>query len=230
MNYQRPELLDRLAADYVLGVLRLRARARFEALCVSIPAAGAAKRRWEDRLLPWALACRAVTPGATVWPQISKRVATATSGGSQRVSRRFSWRVALAASLVGVALLVGRLTIWRPPSWQPLAVLAPSPAAPLWRIEQSADASRIHIRTVGIVTLASTQSYELWILPKRGGNAVSLGLLPRSGELARVLTPQQRLQLLGAANLAVSIEPLTGSPTGQPTGPVVVVAAIQRAG
>jgi anti-sigma-K factor RskA len=33
MKYERPELLDRLAADYVLGLLRNRARARFERLC-----------------------------------------------------------------------------------------------------------------------------------------------------------------------------------------------------
>ena len=37
MNYNRPELLDRLAAEYVLGLLRHRARARFERLCAELP-------------------------------------------------------------------------------------------------------------------------------------------------------------------------------------------------
>ena len=31
MNYQRPELIDRLASEYVLGTLRGPARQRFEA-------------------------------------------------------------------------------------------------------------------------------------------------------------------------------------------------------
>ncbi len=64
MNYNRPELLDRLAAEYVLGLLRYRARARFERLCAELPAALSARQRWEERLLPLSLALAPVTPDA----------------------------------------------------------------------------------------------------------------------------------------------------------------------
>jgi anti-sigma-K factor RskA len=224
MNYDRLELLDRLGAAYALGVLRHRARARFERLCASVPKALAARHRWEDRLLPLALELLPVAPKADRWPQIQRGIAGATA----RLRVRW-WQAAVAASLVAVALLVGKLTIWSEPAWQVIAVLAQSNAAPLWRLERSADSARINIRTVGTLTLSRAQSYELWVLPRGGGNPVSLGLLPREGRLERELSSAQRALLRAARQVAVSVEPAGGSPTGLPTGPVIIVASLERA-
>lgn len=223
MNYDRPELLDRLGAAYALGALRHRARARFEGLCAALPRALAARLRWEDRLLPLALALPPVVPKADRWPQIQRGIA----GAAGRPGWRW-WPAALAASLIAIALLVGRFTLWNEPAWQSVAVLAPANAAPLWHLERTADSARINIRTVGMVSLGRARSYELWVLPKGGGNPVSLGLLPRAGRLERALTPAQRALLLAATQVAVSVEPAGGSPTGLPTGPVIIVAPIER--
>ena len=233
MNYNRPELLDRLAAEYVLGLLRYRARARFERLCEALPAALTARQRWEERLLPLSLALAPITPDAARWPQIERAIAAMNGGGAApraaaRSAARRWWPVALAASLIGVALLVGRLTYWSEPTWQPIAVLAPANAAPLWRLERSADGAQINIRALAPIALGAAQSYELWILPSGGGNPVSLGLMPRQGTLERRLTPAQRALLAAARQVAVSLEPAGGSPTGQPTGPVVIIASVVR--
>jgi anti-sigma-K factor RskA len=233
MNYNRPELLDRLAAEYVLGLLRYRARARFERLCAELPAALTARQRWEERLLPLSLALAPVTPDAARWPQIERAIAAMNGGGAApraaaRSAARRWWPVALAASLIGVALLVGRLTYWSEPTWQPIAVLAPANAAPLWRLERSADGAQINIRALGPIALSAAHSYELWILPSGAGNPVSLGLMPRQGKVERRLTPAQRALLAAARQVAVSLEPAGGSPTGQPTGPVVIVASVVR--
>jgi anti-sigma-K factor RskA len=181
-----------------------------------------ARRRWEDRLLPLALALPEVEPSRSCWTSIEKKIAPAT-----RSSRPRWWQVA-AAAVVGVLLLVGRLTIWKPPQWQAMAVLAPASTQPLWRLERTADFGQIAIHTVGSVALASDKSYELWILPGGGRNPLSLGVLPRAGQLQRHLSDRQRALLAGAAQVAVSIEPLGGSPTGLPTGPVVIVAPISK--
>jgi anti-sigma-K factor RskA len=234
MNYNRPELLDRLAAEYVLGLMRYRARARFERLCAELPAALTVRQRWEERLLPLSLALAPVTPDANRWRQIERAIA-AMNGGSaaSRADRRSAarrwWLVAAAASLIGVALLVGKLTYWSEPTWEPIAVLAPANAAPLWRLERSADGAQINIRALGPITLSAAKSYELWILPSGGGNPVSLGLMPRQGKLERRLTPAQRALLAAARQVAVSVEPAGGSPTGLPTGPVVIIASVMRA-
>jgi anti-sigma-K factor RskA len=223
MNYRDPEMLEPLAGAYVVGVLRHRARRRFERLCREDTAARMARQRWEDRLLPLALVLPEVEPNRRCWTFIQARLAPAA-----RSARPPWWRVAAAAAVVGALLLAGRLTVWKPPHWQEMAVLAPASAQPLWRVERTEDFKRISIRTVGHITLASDRSYELWILPGGGGNPVSLGLLPRGGQLHRQLNDAQRALLAGTARLAVSIEPPGGSPTGLPTGPVVIVAPISK--
>lgn len=227
MNYNRPELLDRLAAEYALGLLRHRARVRFERLCAELPAALIVRQRWEERLLPLSLALAPVAPGANRWSQIERAIGAAPHGPRSAVRRW--WPIAVAASLIGIALIVGKLTYWSEPSWQPVAVLAPANAAPLWRLERSADGTQINIRALGPITSSAGKSYELWILPSGAGNPVSLGLLPRQGKLERQLTPAQRMLLAAARQVAVSIEPAGGSPTGLPTGPVVIVAPVLRA-
>ena len=223
MNYRNPELLERLASAFVLGVLRHRARRRFERLCRRDAAARSARQRWEDRLLPLALALPAVEPSRSCWVAIEKQLFPAVRSSHQRW-----WQMAAAAAVVGVLLLVGRLTIWSPPQWQAMAVLAPASAQPLWRVERTADFAQISIVTVGKVELASDKNYELWILPGGGRNPVSLGMLPRAGHLHRQLSDSQRTLLAAAAQVAVSFEPPGGSPTGLPTGPVVIVAPIAK--
>ena len=49
MDYSRPELADRLAADYVAGTLRGAARRRFEALLPAHPLLRDAVRDWQGR-------------------------------------------------------------------------------------------------------------------------------------------------------------------------------------
>ena len=61
---------------------------------------------------------------------------------------------------------------------------------------------------------------ELWLLPA-DRPPVSLGLLEPAGDNRRPLTPEVERMLQAGAMLAVSLEPPGGSPTGQPTGPVV---------
>jgi anti-sigma-K factor RskA len=45
----------------------------------------------------------------------------------------------------------------------------------------------------------------------------------------QTLTAAQRAALVGAKQLAVSVEPSGGSPTGLPTGPVIHVADLTAA-
>lgn len=67
-------------------------------------------------------------------------------------------------------------------------------------------------------------SLELWLIAD--GKPVSLGLLPTAGEGKLKLPPG----VAGAQlTLAVSLEPVGGSPTGQPTGPVLTSGPAIRA-
>ncbi|WP_283179191.1 anti-sigma factor [Gemmobacter sp. 24YEA27] len=66
------------------------------------------------------------------------------------------------------------------------------------------------------------RDFQLWIA--RGAEApVSLGVIP-AGVSTRVGTTDQiRALMTTSAHMAISLEPPGGSPTGQPTGPVLAV-------
>ena len=66
----------------------------------------------------------------------------------------------------------------------------------------------------------ATRVPELWLIPP-GGKPLALGVLPsdRPTQIAIPATFADRAR--NDAGLAVSLEPPGGSPTGQPTGPVI---------
>jgi len=228
MNYEQAELLERLAAEYVLGTLRGAARRRFARLCAENATARGALYRWEDR---WAQLTRRlppVQPSARVWANLSRRLFGA-GAAAPRASRWRTWQVAAAAGLVAVALIVGLIVRQQaPPPLQTLAMLGADRAHPVWRLERRLPLRALTIEVVGTVPPAAGKSYELWALP-RGGAPVSLGVLPVGGRAERTLSAPQRAALLASDKVAVSVEPLGGSPTGSPTGPIVIVTDVPPA-
>lgn len=70
-RYQDPELIERLAGEYVLGTLRGLARARFERLAEERPHVRHAVDDWVQRLAPLAQQIPEVAPPRRVW-RVSK--------------------------------------------------------------------------------------------------------------------------------------------------------------
>jgi anti-sigma-K factor RskA len=228
MRYENQELLDRLAAEHVLGTLRGPARRRFERLCASSAAARGAMHRWEDDWLVLSRSLRPIQPSERVWANVSRQLFGARSA-APRVSRWRTWQLAAAAGVIAVAFMVGLIVHEQQPPLQTIAVLGTDNAHPLWRIERRKELAALTIRVVGPVQRLPGKAYELWALP-RGGQPVSLGLLPAGGTYERTLNAAQRAALLAADKVAVSVEPPGGSPTGSPTGPVIIVANLSALG
>ena len=83
------------------------------------------------------------------------------------------------------------------------------------------------VKAVGDVAVPAGRALELWMLPP-GRDPRSLGLIPASG-LDRVpLRAPAGVALQGIPALAVSLEPAGGSPTGEPTGPVLYTGGIEN--
>ena len=80
MNLDRPELAERLAAEYVAGTLRGPARRRLEALLPGHPVLRQAVQDWQDRLLPLTAALDEVAPPERVWRRIEARLAETGAG------------------------------------------------------------------------------------------------------------------------------------------------------
>jgi anti-sigma-K factor RskA len=222
-----PALIERLAAEYVLGTLRGGARRRLERWRALSEAVDARCRFWEERLMPLYAQLKPSAPPARVWQAIEQRLQLRPPAAAHR------WRsLALAASVV-LVLMLAALWYWRTgiPRTAEVASIS-APGGPLlWQVELSGSGGTVEHLTVRSSASASHPSghdYELWALPK-GGKPVSLGVLPyQAADAQHALTPAQQQALANAAQVAVSIEPTGGSPTGQPTGTVVFVVPLQR--
>lgn len=226
MKSANRELLDRLAAEYVLGTLRHRARRRFERWLLS-PQVGALVKAWEERLAGLEPQLAPVTPPETVWHGIEGKL------DLRRMQRRPAARwLAIAASLA-FFIVAGILLTYRQPADVPQlartqeSLLQADPQTIYWRVEVFGNNQELELHVENVHELPAGKSHELWALPE-GGAPVSLGLLPQAGEQRRVLTPVQQAALAGAKQIAVSLEPEGGSPTGAPTGPVLLVAPLSR--
>ena len=91
MDYNRPNLGERLAADYVLGLMPPRARLRFERELAGSASLAAIVAGWSERFAPLDDTTRDAAPPAHVWRAIDRRIGPAPEP-AQRRSFSVFWR------------------------------------------------------------------------------------------------------------------------------------------
>jgi anti-sigma-K factor RskA len=74
------------------------------------------------------------------------------------------------------------------------------------------------VRAVARAAIPNDRSFELWGIAPGATQPQPLGLIGADGRLDIGALPAA---LRDGGTLAISLEPVGGSPTGQPTGPVV---------
>jgi anti-sigma-K factor RskA len=222
-------LLDALCGEYVLGTLRGPARRRLARARRDEPLVAARLRYWEGALAPRYSAVAAVTPSARVWKRLAQEIGLSRYRLPWHRRAGF-WRGWAVAATFAFAAAVG-LQMLAPgpgpaPGAQAVARLAAAGDAPAVSAWLSADGRTLELRAARPVVAGPAQSYELWLLPAEGDAPVSLAVL---GALdARIaLPPQRRERLRAGARLAISVEPAGGSPSGAPTGPVILVGEVR---
>ncbi|MDQ2917762.1 MAG: anti-sigma factor [Casimicrobiaceae bacterium] len=236
MNLSRPdrrERLDQLAAEFALGTSPPRVRRRLTAIARRDRVVATALSEWERRIAALAAGVPAVTPPARVWQQIVTRLGLDPDGAPAASVKWWRslgfWRAfATASFVVAVGLGVSE--------WQRTAE---APAAPLVVVLAGSDAKAaliatatrgqryLTLKTIGNAAPASGKVFELWALPQAGAPQ-ALGVIPAGGLVRVNLANPVEESLSNIPALAVSLEPPGGSPTGQPTGPVLYSGAIER--
>lgn len=218
MNYDNQQLIDMLAAEYVLGTLKGSARKRFQRLMLSSTRVREATWIWEQHLNNLASSIKSVPPDSHVWETISKRIShQAVPEISNVITPKVSiWR---AWSLIATAAsIVLALIIWQPqaPEQQasgPIALFKDESQQSLWFV--NVDEKQLTVRATQQLVARNDKDYELWMILKGQDTPISLGLLPKDGLVK--LTKNSRFNPQDIALLAVSLEPLGGSPNGLPT-------------
>lgn len=247
-------LVDQLAAEYTLGVLRGGSRRRFESISQHDPAIRLAVETWRLRLAAMTELGPAVAPPPEIWPAIERRlnlvnarrdaaaarpvapaapVARPKPGWFENLSFWRGWSIA-ATAIAAIALVV---------SIRELSTVAPVPA-PVPQVAQEP-----HIGYVA--TLADKQSNAMmlvtWddrtsevIVRRLSGSSdptdksMQLWGLPKQGHPVSLgVLPVGGTARFKAASvsayplLAVSVEPVGGSPNPDgPTGPVVYTGKV----
>lgn len=238
--HRKPELQQRLAAEFALGTLRGRARQRFRSFLAEDPALAAAVQDWELRLAPLAAAVGPVQPPARVWRAIQQRIGGAPRRADGIWANLAFWRnLGLAASGMAAGLLAAIAfiapqapspapapVVVRVPSGEMaatyLAVLSdPKTQRPMLVVSAGRSSNELWVKTLDPAIHVPERSLELWALPP-GQAPRSLGVIAPSEKMTALkLIATADQALAEVPTLAVSLEPPGGSPTGAPTGPVL---------
>jgi anti-sigma-K factor RskA len=160
-------------------------------------------------------------PPRHVWRTIRARlhgVAPALSWGWNGI---YLWRLLAGGfatlAIAGIALYP--MQVDRAAKAQLLAVLQTPQQQAVLVVRVGPD-GMLHVRTLqDLGGVAGDKAMELWALPP-GQKPQSLGVVAASGTTALALVRPHGLT--GVPQLAVTLEPAGGSPTGLPTGPVVM--------
>ncbi len=224
MNLRGKEALrERLAAEYVLGTLRGRARRRFEGLMHGDAALRRTVAEWRDRIGALAEFVPPVAPRRQVWQAIEARLGLRPPAPAWQFWRGGAlgfWRtLGVVSSAVAALLLVTVLRQAPAPSVDDVATLTDEQARTALVVTADRERKLLTVRLVDTRPLAADRVLQLWAVPRQG-TPRSLGVLGAGRELSLPLTPQA----IGAdvALLAVSLEPQGGSPDPNgPSGPIL---------
>ena len=237
MSTPSDDIPDLRYAEYVLGVLDADARAAIEREMAVSETAAEAVERWRRKLLPLMEEIAPETPPARLWQRIRDELqldgARWPAAPGMRQSVRFWQRLSVAGGvLLAAACVVIVLLIVR----RPVAPAIPYMASTItesggrvgWTATMDIGKARMIIVPASPQTVSVGQSPELWLIP-HGGKPIAVGVISVTAPIAIKLGPALLARLGPTAVLAVSIEPRGGSPTGQPTGPVIAQGKIGAA-
>ncbi|HEX4326560.1 MAG TPA: anti-sigma factor [Burkholderiales bacterium] len=245
MNYRnKPELIERLAAEYVLGTLAGGARRRFAAWMVQDAALRRSVGEWETRLTPMAAAVGEAKVPASLWPRIAGSIAPQKQAAAGWWESLAFWRsFGLGASAIAAALAV--FIGMRPPQvvehtqvvehevvkpvrvsdganpWQPsyVATLTDGTGKTMLMVYIGRKSDELWMKYEG-EAMPTDASLELWGMDD-AGQPKSLGLITGKGKHVVKLPVIADKSIAQYKALAVSMEPPGGSKTGVPSGPVM---------
>ncbi|GAA4711963.1 anti-sigma factor [Sphingomonas lutea] len=234
---------DELAGEYALGVLRGAELAGARELVKTDGEFRAAVAEWLGRLAPLLDQVESVDAPPSVWQRVEARLAGAQGEASNVVAlkRRVRvWQGAAAAATALAASLAIVLALPREPVAAPPVAQAPTqPPPPMvamlgddqeTKLVASWDPAgrRLILAVAGDMPDDPARAHELWVIPA-DGKPRSLGTMQDTERTHVDLADALAELMRQGATIAISVEPRGGSPTGQPTGPVIASGTLEGA-
>jgi anti-sigma-K factor RskA len=225
-------------AEYVLGVLDADARAAVAHEVTTNDEAAIAAALWQRRLIPLAGNIEEVAPAPQVWARIvdalerDAKARPESPKGLREGLRLWQWlgigAGALAASLLVALLLPGRAPTPEGKLGYMVSTMQQDNGVTGWTATMDLQHARMVVVPASPAALAQGRAPELWLIPA-GQEPISVGVIAAAKPTTIALDPVMLARLGPTAALAVTAEPIGGSPSGRPTGPVIAKGAITGA-
>ena len=235
----RDDDLDRLAAEHVLGLLDGEECARADRLIATDAAFVQAVTRWRERFSELDETARPQPPPEDLWARIAGDLAPAREAGAsdptpivvpdplsafRALWRNLAfWRVAgLASAAAALLLAIGLAAVVTRDGRKPVLVavlLTEGSSRPAAVVNAFAD-GRTELVPLRTIAVPPDRALEIWTLWDRAVGPRSIGLLDQARSVRLNL---ENLPKPGPNQLfEITLEPKTGSPTGRPTGPILM--------
>ncbi|VVD98222.1 anti-sigma factor [Pandoraea aquatica] len=239
---------DLRCAEHVLGVMEADERLALEREALANPALQAQLTFWQDRLTPLTEDLPHEAPPDRVWQRVEQAIRSTQPGATTRAMPHAPpvelwdslplWRwLGIGASVAALVLLAVALKFALPggaptPSVSlnyRVATIARQDGVAHWTATIASQQDQLLIVPATHPTIAADKVTELWLV-QGDAKPVPLGVFDPAQTVTIPLSRTTADALRGtAAVLAVSLEPPGGSPTGQPTGPVIATGALHPA-
>ncbi|MES5098885.1 anti-sigma factor [Agrobacterium sp. BA1120] len=219
--------IARIADEYVLGLLDDDDQERVEAQITDNRDLRDAIAASRERFLPLDTSVDEAPPSPSLWQRIDAGLAAAQDETPKKPlaasndNRLSLWKRTAVASLAASLLLTAGLgwSLMRPVDPVVVAILVNDAGEPQAIVEDFSN-KQASIRLLADFTVPEGKTMQVWTLPNREMGPVSLGLLDqhRSAKLATPTLPEPKNDQL----YEITLEQSGGSPTGRPTGPILV--------
>ncbi|SCX06881.1 anti-sigma factor [Agrobacterium rosae] len=222
------EDMARVADEYVLGLLDDDESRRVETESHRDDELRDAIATSRERFLPLDLSVEEAMPSASLWQRIDADL----SGTQEKQkaperpalsndNRLHVWKRTAVASLAASLLLTAGLgwSLMRKVDPVVIAILLNDAGEPQAIVEDFSN-EQASIRLLADFVVPEGKTMQVWTLPNQEIGPVSLGLLNehRSAKLATPSLPRPKDKQL----YEITLEQTGGSPTGRPTGPILV--------
>lgn len=207
-----------LAAEYVVGLLSRQQKRAVEQRLLTDRTFAAQVTAWEDYFAGLNEEYGSMRPSDQVKASIDKRLF------AEAQPRRAWWIPAsLVTALLALAVVVGTLALDFGAQARLTAQLESDESGYSFAVSLEDAGTTLDIALNDGAHVVD-RTFELWLIPPEGAPQ-SLGIFAQTARLDAL----DEFQIQEGAVLAVSLEPLGGSPTGAPTGPVLAVGVLSDA-
>ncbi|MDE1916572.1 MAG: anti-sigma factor [Sphingomonadales bacterium] len=228
-----------LAAELAFGLIDGAEREAASARAARDGTFARAYRRWQDYAASMFMG-PGEAPRPSVWSAIEARLPAndVTRAVARPVARStLRWWQAGAMAASAAALVLAWVNVQKPAQIIVKVPVAQAPAAPMVAVltGKQGTVTINYDPSSGRMTSAASgldigaHSPELWVIPA-DGKPRSMGVMNGSAPEWAKVPASASSALAAGVTLAVSLEPIGGSPTGLPTGPVILTGKMTATG